>query len=179
METELAWMAGFFDGEGTITVQVRLPGEDGNKHVLLVPHIAVKIKYGTEVLELFRTRFGGNIYTYARGAGKSWNLLGVDNLRTALTDLLPYLRVKREPARRLLEALNLWPSLKGVKRSKGECAWTPEATAKVMELAVTLNHSQSRNAKQKAHVSRVRRHIRKLGRVQPGRAYDERGKLVG
>lgn len=162
----LAWMAGFFDGEGSLAIQVMLP-DKRRRTPILVPRMQIKLKYGCEVLEEFQKAFGGQLYQHRQKAreGWSWNLMGRENLRRAVEQLLPYLRVKRRIAERFLAVLALFPSdqaIRAVNRYRGERAWTDEATVVVMDVAITLNPPDTKNAKQKKHAARIRRYIREL-----------------
>ena len=58
IETELAWMAGFFDGEGSIMLGAYLQ-DNGNHH--FKRRICV-VNTNTEVLKVFQRCFGGSIH---------------------------------------------------------------------------------------------------------------------
>jgi hypothetical protein len=64
-----------------------------------------------------------------------------------------------------LEMLELVPDLSGVNRFGGERAWTPDLERRAMEIALTLNPPNTKNAKQRIHADRVREYINNLGAV--------------
>jgi hypothetical protein len=156
-DTELAWLAGFFDGEGSIAIQIQLP-DARKRHPVIAPRMGIKIKYGTHVLGLYQARFGGKLYSSRNGCDY-WHLMGRESLREALTAIRPHLRVKDGIADRFLTVLDLMPDLKGVRRCCGERAWTPDTERRVMQIALSLNPPDAKNAKQKAHAERVRRYL--------------------
>lgn len=87
-ETELAWSAGFFDGEGCI-----LANRSGASFSLRAKVSQVV----PEPLEQLRRWFGGNIW-YEKAYGRSvWTVSGY-KARLFLRAILPYLVVKRDRA---------------------------------------------------------------------------------
>jgi hypothetical protein len=99
---ELAWAAGFFDGEGCTKLQ-----NNFSRHGKNYPNIAVSItQYHSEVLERFRLAVGtGSVYgPYPRAEGKqAWAFGAWGEKAEAVVDALwPYLgSVKREQAKRI------------------------------------------------------------------------------
>src|SRR5258706_16136379 len=94
---ELAWMAGFIDGEGTIGVSYRTDAKRQRNWYIYLSVCQVK----TGVLEPFARRFGGKVYTAktylngsAYGTHERWQVYG-ERALTAIAALLPFLRVKR------------------------------------------------------------------------------------
>ena len=111
-QAEIAYLAGLFDGEGSITMywaninnpkyapQRKQRGTfQGNMNVTST---------NTEVLELFKERFGGNInkrkakYTTGKKTIYSWSRFG-HGAKAALEILLPYLIIKKETAEDFIE----------------------------------------------------------------------------
>lgn len=86
-DTDLAYAAGFFDGEGSVAVC----GRNGT------PTLQVKVGQVTvEVLEKMQTQFGGSIYTQQSGL-LQWTLWGTEGANF-LSAVLPWLVVKRDVA---------------------------------------------------------------------------------
>jgi len=103
-ETELAYYAGLFDGEGAITLhptQITSPRQ--RKTYFLSVHLTSVDE--ERVLEL-QIAFGGNIFTYEgkRNNKTAYRWLVVRNTANKfLSSVLPYLRLKRHRAELALE----------------------------------------------------------------------------
>lgn len=112
----MAWLAGVFDGEGSISVSVeaRVRGNSGVSYSTrpalsigqsdrrLLDAVAVVVGAG---------RVGG---PYPRPKGQptfDWKLRGVRPVRSLLPEILPWLVVKQERARELLDALGAYDRL--------------------------------------------------------------------
>lgn len=82
-ETEIAYAAGFFDGEGNITIQHGYP------------RVTIS-QVDRRPLEMFQAQFGGNIVRQRNSYNHSWNLVinGV-KARQFLIAIRPYCTVKR------------------------------------------------------------------------------------
>ena len=109
MKGELAWMAGFFDGEGCILINRRWPTEtNGAKNV----HHQLSLQVGSTnhaILELWKETFGGFIAHVNRtekrpGHADSWTWFVRSNLgENVLKALLPHLILKKKEALCALE----------------------------------------------------------------------------
>lgn len=94
----IQYSAGFFDGEGSITVHLYWP----RSHELPTPHVRVAASnYIKTPIVLMGKRWGGSIHV---GKGEVWaiDFNGADALQF-LRDVYPYLIVKREAAGVALE----------------------------------------------------------------------------
>ncbi len=95
----LAYLAGHFDGEGTIGIQ-----PERRRIFLNVTHTH------TPTLELYKSTFGGGVYFASKGVNKlvwQWTLSKRSAVAMALLALTPYLKEKSDKAERALSALNL------------------------------------------------------------------------
>jgi len=99
-EITKAWMAGFFDGEGTIFIERDSPrplkGKLSPRYLLRVA--AVNTVYSA--LEPFRTYFGGQLVETKLGTNRplyAWSTRSKIAMKF-LEALLPYLRVKQKQA---------------------------------------------------------------------------------
>lgn len=98
---DYAWAAGFFDGEGSVSIKKSSASKTGNSFQLLL-HAA---QVDPEPLEKMKNIFGGNLCSYERQRkGLSyaeryweWGLVG-SGAKQALLAMLPYLTIKRERA---------------------------------------------------------------------------------
>jgi len=96
-ETDLAYLAGFFDGEGCVGVY---PNSHRTGHYLLVQLTQNDDAVARALLESVRDRWGGSIREQRTSTGRVKLGYGVtsDKAAVLLRDLLPYLRGKREQA---------------------------------------------------------------------------------
>ena len=100
----LEYLAGFFDGEGCITLC------NGGRKYNLKCICANTVK---ESVELFQERFGGRIHPQRRPAGKAhykmcWKWVADSRIgESFLKEILPYLRIKRKVAELALEFMRL------------------------------------------------------------------------
>ena len=113
-EAQIAYIAGFFDGEGC--VGIRKPCMDKSRGRLKThsPYVTIS-QVHRDVLDMIRGFYGGNIY-FSKNGGKNgiWTYqqggtnLGFDFLRA----IYPYLIVKKEQVRVILEAFEELVSIK-------------------------------------------------------------------
>lgn len=97
--TDLIWAAGFFDGEGCVSVVLQKRGD-----------FMVRLFVGNtnvQALFAFKEMFGGTIYerpakSIRHKTAYQWQVVSGQAFR-ALEQLLPYLRVKREQAELALQ----------------------------------------------------------------------------
>jgi hypothetical protein len=143
----IEYLAGLFDGEGSFSIQVGLRHyKDGSPSGWVNPSMSVNLYYGDEVLDHFVAAFGGQIYAYKKG-GRRWHLGTRDAARVAAVALEPHLEIKRDIARRFIQALDLCPTVGrggGANRRAGERVWSPQQVIDVAEIALTLNPARSR-----------------------------------
>jgi len=101
IEHELAYFAGFFDGEGC--VGIKKPSNRRNCHA---PYISVS-QVRPEVLLKLKAAFGGNV-RFASKCGKNgiwcWQVVGMKRVLEFLRLIEPYLIVKKAEAQVVVEA---------------------------------------------------------------------------
>jgi hypothetical protein len=99
---DLAYLAGFIDGEGTITVY-KVSGQNG----LIYNALLAAASNSRAVLDWVQKAFGGSIYalkkTGNREDGFQWMLKEKDELIALLPKLIPFLKIKELQARFLLK----------------------------------------------------------------------------
>lgn len=110
------YLAGFFDGEGSISRSHSVPALEVSNTV-------------AEPIKLFRNYFGFGAIHVGKPKGKEyykevyrWSVCGRYNVKHVLSELLPYLTVKRDKATKTLEWISKAPY---ALRSAG-CNWTLE-----------------------------------------------------
>ena len=102
-DTDLAYAAGFIEGDGSITIHRRRPcGEHRN-----IIHTLVLIATNTDkrVLDWFKEEFGGYVYLSHKPhrnkphwrPRSSWRIAS-SSAEEVLKQILPYLKIKREQA---------------------------------------------------------------------------------
>jgi hypothetical protein len=143
-ESEVAYLAGLLDGEGTFSIQVNIRQYKSRQSVHLCPRITICIKYGAEVLDWVVKTFGGKVYERGDGVTQ-WYLGKVAEMRTLTELVVPHLRIKKAIAERFLEALRLFPEKRGNRRC-GERSWTEETTNRIAYIALTLNPPTARKS---------------------------------
>jgi hypothetical protein len=120
-ELEIAWAAGFLDGEGSFLIH-RVKSKSPAASVLHRPLISVAQTGNPECLRRLRRLFTGHVVQATRktSAGRTffmWRLDSARELRRAIPRLLPYLIVKRAEAELVLElAERVAPRPVGPKR---------------------------------------------------------------
>lgn len=99
MTMSIQYAAGFFDGEGSVTISLYHP----KNSPIPVPHVRLAVSnYIVEPITLMRRRWGGSVHIAKRGDVWTLNLNG-DDAHRFLRDVYPYLIVKREAAAAALE----------------------------------------------------------------------------
>lgn len=110
LKTDIAWAAGFFDGEGTININYA--GGYGSRrrkkeHSGTFIHMIGATQVRRAPLDKLKTLFGGTVHYYEYGSRKSksgrsafhvWRLQGIDAILSALVLMLPYLTCKQAEA---------------------------------------------------------------------------------
>ena len=98
------YLAGFFDGEGCIDVQISYPAA-GQSRFYCRPRIRIaQAQSGRVVIDCPHQRFGGTLLERKAGNDRqqpsiSWELLGKEGMVPMLELLIPYLILKREQAK--------------------------------------------------------------------------------
>ncbi len=98
-QIDLAWMGGFFDGEGSITLTVMQ-----EKYIRLEVTCSQKVQLP---LTVYEAHFGGNTHGYKPKRGDicyAWKIYGEAAVKFLIT-LLPYMVVKGDDAR---EVIDIW-----------------------------------------------------------------------
>lgn len=107
LSKDLAYFAGLLDGEGTFTIVARKresrkrPWHRGTKRfgsgIQLIPQAAFGIQ-SKELVEWAKEHFGG--LTYSRNSREmyEWRLCQFENLRDFISQVAPYLKLKRKQA---------------------------------------------------------------------------------
>lgn len=119
MDYLTAYAAGFFDGEGCITISRVNGGRFSDNHRILVT-AAQKIEHATVLYEL-QARWGGVVRIRERSKKNpkwsdvaEWNLRSRESISAFISDVLPLLRIKRTQAEIALQFI----AQAGVKRPK-------------------------------------------------------------
>lgn len=131
MALETAYIAGIFDGEGTVGIysyKGRVPS----------PVLAIAGHY-KPLLEALQDHYGfGSVFAYGTRSKRKqdwvnyrWQLRSWDEIVKVLEDLLPYLMEKKEQALLMLKARPLAPG----RTSTGIC---PDARHRMVEIEMEL-----------------------------------------
>lgn len=119
----LEYLAGFFDGEGCVTIQRLRRSQKNPNHNDTYQAVVCVAQTQMAVLEHFQRRWGGPIYAQAPSRNITakrqlyvWKP-STNSARNFLADIVPWLRVKREQAELGLYLLNVE---KGKRSAVGE-----------------------------------------------------------
>jgi LAGLIDADG endonuclease len=134
--SQLLYLAGLFDGEGSFNIQVKIKEHRGVERVAFTPRLTMSLHYGHAPLYLLQEFFGGSVYKYADGSQR-WNTSRRRNVIYAAEALQPHLIIKRQVCKRYLDALSMFPPI--TRCWQGRRLWTNEKVLKVAEIALTLN----------------------------------------
>ena len=135
-EEDLIYFAGFFDGDGCITISKHLGKE--KPHFLALP-ITSKNK---EILNWIQSKFGGHVLLATNGYWH-WNIT-CSKARDLLIKLYPYLKVKRKQAKYAVIFENL-KRIGFLRNEKGQFTRLSSANVelreKIKQKISTLNRS--------------------------------------
>lgn len=129
METDLRYLAGLFDGEGSISLSV------SKGHVSLSLNVSNTVR---EPLDIFQSLFGGAVHTQTHNPRVcyQWQVRGLQKQWSFLLALLPHLRIKRRQAYGAL----LYLSTVGTGQRLSESAKTLRAN--ILEAVRDLNQGK-------------------------------------
>jgi len=102
METNLAYVAGLIDGEGTLVVG-KYPRK-GNKYLGYRGFLAIANTH-VPMLQFLKSIIGGKIVEQGKGRGCYSLSLSTNEIRNCLPQIVPFLVVKKEQAEVLLDFL--------------------------------------------------------------------------
>ncbi len=110
----IIWAAGFFDGEGCITIRKDVKRCEKRKRGLYANYfLLMTINHKSrEALDKLKELFGGHLISFKLKGNLYWRLtMGSENAAEMMRTLLPYLLVKRQTAEtciRFQEDLKQW-----------------------------------------------------------------------
>lgn len=121
---ELAYIAGFVDGEGCISMVRRKYEKNPKWNVRYTPRVTVT-NGNREILEFIQSLFGGHMSEKKRYSEKhntAWNLV-ISSTKSIYmaTELLPYLRLKKPQAQLLIDFYETY-----TPRKRGRGNFVPE-----------------------------------------------------
>lgn len=106
------YLAGLIDGEGYIgIIKVRRPKWRGRMNIELAPRVQINMTRAHELLEEIKNQYNGRMYLKKRSpsAPSHWHatenlyIEGRANVTRLLKDILPFLKLKQEQAKLVLE----------------------------------------------------------------------------
>ena len=122
-ELDKAWVAGLVDGEGSLALkrQIRKDVYITNYQVWVTVGMSERPE-NRGALEWLHKHYGGSLGVQKRKGAEAhrrdkiaWTVVSQDGLRF-LKDVQPYLRIKKEQARLLIDFQENWKSRFGMKR---------------------------------------------------------------
>jgi len=130
-----AYLAGLFDGEGTVTTYVP------NGHIQLKVSIA---NQDLGVLEWIKGIYGGSVYSN-QGHCFKYDLQGLSRVKKFLLDIFPYLRIKRS---RAFVALQFPTGRQGVPLTEEEQAIRLSCREQLMALTASRRSDWAERSQQ-------------------------------
>jgi hypothetical protein len=156
-ETEKAWLAGFVDGEGSITISKQIRKNRPSPAYRALIEVANTNK---APLEFIMKEYGGKIYhaheKRRRKNGKKWSdaftwYCPISVSERLLTDIFPYLRVKSKQAEIVLEFIRHIKTLnrEPIRDKFGRIAGSKHLTKEELDYRESL-YSKVRSLNQKS-----------------------------
>lgn len=161
-ETDKAYIAGFIDGEGSIGLYIQKPSDNHTSYRLgfrFLPQVTI-FNTNRPVLDDISEKYKGGLTLSRkrkRGNKTYWELrFGSRKLIKILTDVLPYLKIKKIQAELLLEFYKL-PPFKPPQRSD-------ETLRRMIDIYNKLKVLNTKgNKKPKLlHIKHIRKHRQKI-----------------
>lgn len=114
VEFNLQWLAGFFDGEGSVGIYARNTDRSKLfKYYVLVVSLAQSGPKGQKVLQYCQEKYGGTVYQQKTNKTQTiskimwkWNI-SADKAVLFLKDILPYTFIKSQQIKLSLDFQNL------------------------------------------------------------------------
>jgi hypothetical protein len=101
---DINWIAGFFDGEGCVSINSGTNGRTEKRYVKVSVSIAQKDR---DILEKIREQHGGKIYEYKSSNSHALFWQKQCDVKKILEELIPYLIIKKEKAIEALEIIGI------------------------------------------------------------------------
>lgn len=134
-ENFLAWLAGFFEGEGCFLVDIR---KNGSRSTRLT--IAQKNK-----IPLFKIMkvYGGNIWTSKRNGCSSLQISNLRNVKRIIGDIRPYLVFRGEEIDEKLKLTDNWRNSPHFTKQEEEFILNNYKTMFYKDIGKVLNRSRN------------------------------------
>ncbi len=159
-ELEKAWLAGIIDGDGCFTISLRKQHNSKIPSLNIWCQVCITAKtenrwYLDKIVDMVGM---GKVYLKKQGSPQGYSVVTYQT--TNFQDTLslarlvyPYLVLKKEKARKLIEILEYWTTVRGrrrVKRILGERERTATEVLKIVKVACSINADrQTRRYKNK------------------------------
>lgn len=116
MEVDKAYIAGIFDGEGTIGIYKHKSKDSAKRRGYVYETTLYVVNTDKQLIELMYSYFGGNMRTRKKQkenhkTSYAWNISG-SKVINVLEIILPYLRLKKRQGELLIEFQKIKDSLK-------------------------------------------------------------------
>ena len=159
-ETWYAYLAGLFDGEGSLYISFHVSrNEKWGEHLDVKPVVQLTFAYSEEkekLLKAIHEEFGGHLGIYDKNdRGKmrkiiQWQLVKLENVKAFLTAILPHLRIKRREAELILEAVKIME-----QHYHSSAPRPPEFLIRIAEISDELSKLGSKKGRRKWNYQRV------------------------
>ena len=156
---ELAWYAGFMDGEGTITIKrynrayLKADGQKRVYYIVMVSCAQVNKAPNNIIIKSFKEHFGGSVYEYAQSPKHSekridtiqWSIASKSAVNF-LNQIKPFLKIKKPNAEIALELI------KGLNKGNKP---TPISDEEMIRREKLFYKMRTNNVKGKLHLQRL------------------------
>lgn len=149
--TELfkSWLAGYIDGDGCFSLSLSRQHNAKTQRICVTPQIGITSRADRkEHLEYIQKSVGiGKIYTRGKSSHPqcAWQTTSVIDGLTIAKLVYPYLKVKKEKARKFIKVLEYWYNTVNPNhaRTLGSRTRTQEDMKKIIKVACSINSDRS------------------------------------
>jgi len=140
MKISIQYIAGFFDGEGSIGLYARKGRYNG--FTIKTQLTQNKSKESLYILKFLKTKYGGNMSKQKTLSGSikyNWQL-GINGIKNFLKDIMPYLILKKQQSKLALYWIKNRPKIKRdrcgrvIRFTKNDVAFNNKIVEKMKEL---------------------------------------------
>jgi len=154
----LIWLAGFVDGDGSIYITLK---EQKTRHSYLAINAGLNVTQREDyrwICEYIRNNLGtGKIYIANRGKGaisKSlWQTTQMDETVKVLKIIEPYLIIKKEQARKVIDCLTYWINSRQHfnERVHGKKTRKQKDVLEIVKIATSLNANMRNSSRYRGY----------------------------
>ncbi len=139
----LAYIAGFLDGDGSLMIQVKKRKDGRDKARIMLTICFYQDLRHAKPLNWIRDTLGIGYFSERNDGMAELRINGFKQIHAILKDLIPYLKFKKEQARAMLKAAGL------LKRNKKGTRLNPKDLRKIIEYIIIVQNNNYATRKKK------------------------------